>query len=381
MAEETEAAGVKNLFTRKIGPLPVGVWAIAGVGIWWFVSKKKTAASATSSTTATGTPQGTEPGTEGTDPAGNTGLLDPSTGYVYGTPEDLAALDQNNPSGSSDSSGSSSSSGQTYTTNQAWESAAINYLVGIGDDATLSNSSISQYLASQPLTTEQQAMVNSAILALGAPPQPPTPTTTTPVVTPPGGGGPYATNPVTGLASTNVTATSIGLKWNAATGAQGYTVGATASGKAATTQSTSQPSITLSGLTPQTAYAISVQATPADAGAGKATTTVTTAYGVSGPPTGGPNPTGAPVSLTPGQVISVPVMLTPQKNLATAAKQYGDSVAHLQQFNPGLSATADSGTVNFPVLVKSGDTLNSIAAKFQISPEHLAQDLQAEGVV
>jgi hypothetical protein len=378
MAEESAEVG--NVLTRKVGPLPVAAWAGIAIVVWYIVRKKTSSASTSSTTVATGTPAGTEPGTEGTDPAGNTGLIDPATGYVYGTPEDLAALGQGNQSDTGSSGGSSST--QTYTTNAAWEDAAINYLVGLGTDPTEANGAIAAYLASQTLSTTQQAEVNEAIQALGAPPQPPAPTTSTPVVNPPGtGGGPYAANPPTGLAVSAATSSTISLKWNASKGATGYTVKYTPAGQAAQTQTTSQPQITLSGLKPQTSYAISVQATPADAGDGSATTTVTTSYGVVGGPTPPKTGSGGTVDLSPGQVIQVPYTLTPQVNATAAGKKFGKSIASLQQVNPGLSATATSGTIQIPYLVRSGDTVTSIAAKFGISAEHLEQVLSQEGVV
>lgn len=375
MAEESEQVG--NVLTRKVGPLPVVAWAGIAVVVWYVV-RKKTATPAATTTAVAGS--GNEPGTEGTDPAGNTGLIDPATGYVYGTPEDLAALGQQNESSTGSSGGTSTT--QTYTTNAAWEDAAINYLVGLGTDPVEANSAIAAYLTSQTLTTTQQAEVNEAIQALGAPPQPPSPASSTPVVNPPGGGGgPYAANPPTGLAVTGTTSTTISLKWNASKGATGYTIKYTPAGQAAQTLTTTQPQVTLSGLKPQTAYAISVQATPADAGAGSATTNVTTPYGVVGGPTPPATGAGGAVDLKPGQVIQVPYTLTPSMNATAAAKKFGITIEHLQQVNPGLSATATSGTVQIPYLIKNGDTVPSVASAFGISVEHLEQVLAQEGVV
>lgn len=92
---------------RKVGPLPLGVWLAAGLGIWWYLRKKQATGpggSAANGTSQTG---------YGTDAAGNTGYIDPSTGYVYGSAEDVAALQSQglvgansyNTGGSGDTSG------------------------------------------------------------------------------------------------------------------------------------------------------------------------------------------------------------------------------------------------------------------------------------
>jgi hypothetical protein len=169
-----EGDDLKSLAMRKVGPLPLIAWAAIFIGVWYYIERKNSASSS-SSTTA-----GSSAATAGSAAA----QTDPLTGYPYGSSEDLAALaaqqEANASSGSSDSSGTTTS--QTYTTNAAWGEAAINYLVGLGIDPTEANAAIEAYLNSQSLSTSQQADVNEAIQALGAPPQPPSPTTT-------GGGG------------------------------------------------------------------------------------------------------------------------------------------------------------------------------------------------
>jgi hypothetical protein len=367
MAEDAPGGGGDSpteLLTRKVGPLPLWAWAGAFVVIWWYIGRKKTAATTTASGTASGT---------GTDPAGNTGTLDPLTGYVQGTAEDLASLQQQNAELNGSSSTSGSGSSNNYSSNQQWEQAAINYLVGLGDDSVAANGAISAYLQSQTLTSNQQAMVNSAVLALGAPPDPPAPSTSTTIVSPPGGATTYATNPPTGLAVAATTASSLSLKWNAAKNATGYTVTATPAGSSGSprTVSVSTPYAVLSGLAASTSYTIKVQATPADTGASSATTTASTGYGV----VLGGQPVAAGSSLKPGQQLVIPF-----NGVGTqVASKFGIAPAHLQQFNPGKAAT-DSGYWQVPYEVQKNDTLQTIAAKFDISPEHLSQILQPEGV-
>jgi Fibronectin type III domain len=278
-AEATGQAAGKgaDFLKQKIGPLPLFVWIAIGLGLYLYFQKRGSG----SGTAAPGTNQAT-------DPAGNIGTIDPATGYVDGTPEDLASIAADN-GGGSGSSGTSSTSGATvagqFSDNNAWASAAINYLVGLGIDPTQANEAVQDFLASQPLSVTQQADVNEAIQSLGAPPTPPGPsgTTSAPVVTPPGGGTTAtvnATNPPTGFKVQTKTSKTVSLVWSKTANATGYTVTYGPSSKGGATNHTSAPAsqggLTIGDLTPNTAYTFSVQATPAAAGAGSAKTTATT---------------------------------------------------------------------------------------------------------
>lgn len=276
MAEEEAAvhagahAGGKGLdaLKQKVGPLPLYVWLVVGLGVWYYFQRKNA-----SSATAGGQ----------TDPAGNVGNIDPATGYVYGSPEDQAALAANSGSGGDTSSSTSGSttSGQ-YPDNNAWAEAAINYLVGIGIDPTAANEAIQNFLASQQMTSQQQADVNMAIQAIGPPPELPGPVGTppTPIVKPPPPGTIYATNPPTGLTTGVKTSSTVALKWNKTSNAKGYTVkyGTTsaATGGSQTVTGTST-SVTVTKLKPGTHYYFRVQATPAKTGAAFASVSATTA--------------------------------------------------------------------------------------------------------
>jgi Fibronectin type III domain. len=88
----------------------------------------------------------------------------------------------------------------------------------------------------------------------------------------------YATNPPTGFTTTSVGSSSIGVKWNAAVNATGYTVSwgttsAATGGKVVTSTTTA----TVTGLKANTLYYLRVQASPVKAGAGFASLTKTTA--------------------------------------------------------------------------------------------------------
>lgn len=207
---------------QKVGPLPLGIWLVAAVAIWWFVSQRQKA------TTVAG---------QQTDPAGNVGTIDPATGYVYGSPSDLAALGQTQADqvgGSGDGSGTTTA---TYKDNNAWARAAINYLVGLGVDPTQANQAIENYITSQNLTTQQQGDVNLAIQGIGPPPDLPGPSSTDPgtVVIPPTGDHPKPPPPKpgpgdvsrypapTGAKVTATTASSVSLQWQDTPGTVGST--------------------------------------------------------------------------------------------------------------------------------------------------------------
>lgn len=255
---------LKELATKKIGPLPAVAWLAIAIAVFWYVRKKQGSG-------ATGGQQ--------TDPAGNVGTIDPQTGYVYGSQQDQAALNSGS-SGlgtSSDSGTGGSTVAGSYADNNAWAVAAINYLVSIGVDATEANTSITQFLGSQKLTTQQQANVNLVIQRIGAPPSPPEPGgSVTPVVNPPGTST-YATNPPSGFTTTSTGNGSIGAKWNATTNAASYTMswGTTAAATDGTT-TVSTATATATGLKANTLYHLKVQANPAKTGAPYATLTKST---------------------------------------------------------------------------------------------------------
>lgn len=259
--------GLKATLMKKVGPIPLVAWIAIAAVIVWYTRKK----------TSTGS------GGEQTDPAGNVGTINPATGYVTGSAEDIAAGggsgSLSGSLGSSTDSGTGGSTvGGTYADNNAWAVAAINYLVSIGVDATAANTAITQFLGSQQLTTAQQADVNLAIQRLGAPPSPPEPGgSNTPIVNPPSSST-YATNPPTGFTTTSVGTSSIGVKWNATTNAVSYTVswGTSANASDGTTTVTT-PAATITGLKANTLYYVRVQANPAKTGSAFASLTKTTA--------------------------------------------------------------------------------------------------------
>lgn len=264
-----ETAGSAGSFlTRKLGPLPVWAWmAIAG-GVYFYISRRQKASAAAGAN-------------QQTDPAGNVGSINPATGYVYGSPEDQAALAAQNP-GSASPSGSAgqgaTSGGQKYADNNSWGIAAVSYLDGIGVDPTTASQAVQQYLSSQALTAAQQGDVNLAILQLGPPPSLPGPVATNPPpVTTPGSGTTGTTTgtpppkgktapPPTGLTVTAKHSTSATVKWNRATGATGYMVKATDLGTKRVVEDSGTKALmaVIGGLTPSHTYEVWVFSQPGD---------------------------------------------------------------------------------------------------------------------
>jgi hypothetical protein len=186
MAEAAAPAkGLGATLSKKVGPFPLGVWAAAGLAGVWYYERKKTAA-ASSNPAAAQSQTG-----YGTDPAGNTGYIDPQSGYVYGSAEDIAALQsqglvgQNqyaggsgNPTSGVGASGSSDTSGQTTGTTN-----------GSGTSTT-------------------------------TPGAPPGPTTTTPGSSS-GGGNTWSYPAPKGLQAVNISDSGFGLTWQPVQGPQG----------------------------------------------------------------------------------------------------------------------------------------------------------------
>jgi hypothetical protein len=166
--------GLKGTLSRKVGPLPMGVWILAvggGLVLTWYMRRNSSAST------------GTDTGTDTTAPdTGGTG-----TGtWPYGIPNGVGQT------GSSDT-GSDATDSTLPTTNEQWQRRAVSILVGRGYEPTAVDRAISAYLGGEPLTTTQRAVINEAIILLGPPPvSPPSPTspdspppTTTPPTTPP----------------------------------------------------------------------------------------------------------------------------------------------------------------------------------------------------
>lgn len=114
--------------------------------------------------------------------------------------------------------------------------------------------------------------------------------------------------------------------------------------------------------------------------------------GVTSPPGGGSNPPpsgGQPPSsgggetfknIAGGEVINVPVNIVPPNTMQKVATQYGISLQHLINNNPGKNAKT-TGVVQVPYDIPKGMTLDKLASTFGISPEHMAQVLSSQGII
>lgn len=165
-----------------IGEVPTkyayaGVAVIVGI-VGFAYYKRRQSASAASASTAAPDPNAVDPATGLTyaqeQAAGSVGSLG-STGYSNPNP---------NAVGYSTVSGTGA-----ITTNMDWSAAVSSALGNLGYDPTFIASTIGKYLASQPLTADEAALIRVAWAYEGKPPSGPTnivnPPTPTPVPTPP----------------------------------------------------------------------------------------------------------------------------------------------------------------------------------------------------
>lgn len=174
---------LEGTLKTPIGPVPkktaawVGVGAAAILGIVWYRTKNA-AATATNQTS--------------TD-------INPQTGYPYGSPEDIAALQQmgvgvsnvganyqtgnvigydqyGNPIYSGGGGGgypAPNSGPGTFTNNAQWSQYAEQYMVDTaGADAATVGNALGKYITGQAVTADQRAIIQQAIAFAGFPPLP-----------------------------------------------------------------------------------------------------------------------------------------------------------------------------------------------------------------
>lgn len=147
------------------------VYILAGVGgvLLLIVLKNRNSGSAAAGAAAAG---------QSTDPAGNVGVIDPATGYVYGSPQDQAALATSAGSSAAGSGGdtgtgnvgSQVTNGPPFTSNAAWSQYAITILTGNGYDAGTLTDELGMYLAGAAVTPLQEDDINAAIAVANYPP-------------------------------------------------------------------------------------------------------------------------------------------------------------------------------------------------------------------
>lgn len=140
---------IGSVLKKDVGGVPAYVYvAVIGGGIGYFLLKRRTAT------------QGSTPTVVNTGAPG--GFVDASGSGSY--------VPVGGSAGTGTSSGSGTGGNGAFADNNAWGTAAVNYLVGLGYDASGVNVAISSYLAGGQLTTQQTAWVNVAIQHMGAPP-------------------------------------------------------------------------------------------------------------------------------------------------------------------------------------------------------------------
>jgi chitodextrinase len=173
------------------------------------------------------------------------GVLPPVAGAVrddnaYGLPDN--------------SGGSTDSYGFHGTTNAQWTQYAAAQLAQGSDTWSYAVivGALGKFIANRPLTSTEQAIVQSAIAVAGYPPE------GSHVIIP--GGETRITVAPTGLRVVSTTTTSVVLAWNAVAGAQSYR--AYRSGASTNVGSVDAPntSLTVSGLQPNTEYSFQVAA-------------------------------------------------------------------------------------------------------------------------
>jgi hypothetical protein len=162
---EASSSGGKGLNIPGIGKLPTW-FVLGGVGVVLVLILRNRKGSASSAAAGTST-----------DPAGNVGVIDPATGYVYGSPQDSAGLAASAGSSTPDTSGTVAGSvgdqvtnGPPFTSNAAWSQYAVSVLQNNGYDPGTLSAELGLYLAGQPVTSSQQTDINAAIAVAGLPP-------------------------------------------------------------------------------------------------------------------------------------------------------------------------------------------------------------------
>jgi hypothetical protein len=144
----------------------IGGALVLVLGIEWYRNR---------STSSTGSSTAAATSDQGTDPAGNVGTIDPATGYVEGSPEDLSSLDTQAGYATGDegttTGDTSATTGPPFTTNAAWSQYAINYLTQNENvDPGTVGQVLGAYLTGQAISAADKAMVDDAIAVAGYPP-------------------------------------------------------------------------------------------------------------------------------------------------------------------------------------------------------------------
>lgn len=338
--------GTVNIHGHKVKKVVVfGVVAVVAVaGVIWY--RQRNASS----------PAGP---TSGTDAAGNVGVIDPATGYVEGSAEDLATLDTSSGTTDTTGSGGGSSGGSTttqvtngppFTSNDAWAQYVTSYLVdNLNLDPGTVGEVLGKYLSGAQVTQSERDTVIGPATAYGRVP-PVSGTNGYPpsvnLVGSPTGTGNTPSAPTLKLGA--VTASSVTVSWVAVSGATSYAW--TAGGKSGTTTGTT---VTISGLTAGTTYTVTVDALNAS-GAGP-TSTITAATSKAATPAP-PKTTPAPVYETVKVVKASGSPLPWNSTISGIASHYGYGSDWESVWNDSKNASLRTKRKE-PNLIEAGDTV------------------------
>jgi hypothetical protein len=149
---------------RRIGPLPLGAWigaGVAGVALAFVWNRRRKSAA----------------GGGGTDEA----AADLEAADAAAAPFVPTSFVVGGGATATGSSGGASPTGDGtptetpptgYGSNAAWKSAALSALIGKGYPATVADDALARYLESQSLTSQQSALVGTALQLVGPAPDP-----------------------------------------------------------------------------------------------------------------------------------------------------------------------------------------------------------------
>lgn len=159
MAETFKLPGIGE--TKKTYVFAGLAVATIAAGVIYYRRKENAAASTTASTDATSTE------------------IDPATGYIYGSPDDVSALQAQTAVGTGDGGGTADDTPTTdnsttagLTTNAQWTQAAQNYLTDtVGLASGTVSSALGPYIAGEGVTDAQKSVIQQAIAGVGSPPQ------------------------------------------------------------------------------------------------------------------------------------------------------------------------------------------------------------------
>lgn len=251
MAEEEKSGGIGTALKKKEFGVPVwsiGLVLAAGFILFMIIRNRRNAATADTADTSGGADPNAIVDAQ-TDTADS---IDPNTGVPYSQSPSYPV-------------GLTAQGTPAPQTNVQWSRLAFDEIVALGDDPTLVTNALSKYLSGSTLSAAEQAVVNQALQAFGAPPEgliPVSVSTPAPVVTPTQPTGTVASAGLkapSGFVITAETRSSSTVVFNPVAGAASYNVykGSTVVASGA------RPPIIISNLQPGTKSTFTVAAVSA----------------------------------------------------------------------------------------------------------------------